>query len=148
MLPTNQATVGRNLATYSYKLQHVATTGNKMSSNIRLQKTCQHCGNRFTAKTTVTQFCSDTCAKRAYKQRKRDEKIEVAIKEETEKAMYNPAISQKEFLTVDEACQLINASRWTIYRLIDKGELKAGKLGRSTRIPRTAINELFKLTEA
>jgi len=62
--------------------------------------------------------------------------------------MYNPAISQKEFLTVDEACQLINASRWTIYRLIDKGELKAGKLGRSTRIPRTAINELFKLTEA
>jgi excisionase family DNA binding protein len=58
------------------------------------------------------------------------------------------AISQKEFLTVDEACQLINASRWTIYRLIDKGELKAGKLGRSTRIPRTAINELFKLTEA
>ena len=53
-----------------------------MSSNIRLQKTCQHCGNRFTAKTTVTQFCSDTCAKRAYKQRKRDAKIEVAIKED------------------------------------------------------------------
>jgi predicted DNA-binding transcriptional regulator AlpA len=55
-----------------------------------------------------------------------ERKIEVAIKEETEKAMYNPAISQKEFLTVEEACQLINASRWTIYRLIDKGELKAG----------------------
>ncbi len=119
-----------------------------MSSNIRLQKTCQHCGNRFTAKTTVTQFCSDTCAKRAYKQRKRNEKIEVAIKEETEKALYNPAIAQKEFLTVEEACQLINASRWTIYRLIEKGELKAGKLGRNTRIPRAAINELFKLTEA
>lgn len=148
MLPTNQATVGRNLATYSYKLQHVATTGNKISSNIRLQKTCQHCGNRFTAKTTVTQFCSDTCAKRAYKQRKRNEKIEVAIKEENEKALYNPAIAQKEFLTVEEVCQLINASRWTIYRLIEKGELKAGKLGRSTRIPQAAINDLFKLTEA
>lgn len=119
-----------------------------MSSNIRLQKTCQHCGNLFTAKTTVTQFCSDHCAKRAYKKRKRDEKIEVAIKVENEKAIYDPSISQKEFLTVEEACQLINASRWTIYRLIDKGELKAGKLGRSTRIPRTAINELFKLSEA
>jgi excisionase family DNA binding protein len=118
-----------------------------MSSNIRLEKICQHCGVQFTAKTTVTQFCSDTCSKRAYKKRKRDEKIGVAIKEETERANYNPFISQKEFLTVDEACQLINASRWTIYRLIDKGELKAGKLGRSTRIPRTAINELFKLTE-
>jgi excisionase family DNA binding protein len=118
-----------------------------MSSNIRLEKICQHCGVQFTAKTTVTQFCSDTCSKRAYKQRKRNEKINVAIKDETEKANYNPSISQKEFLTVDEACQLINASRWTIYRLIDKGELKAGKLGRSTRIPRTAINELFKLSE-
>jgi excisionase family DNA binding protein len=128
-------------------LLHVATTSNKMSSNIRLEKICQHCGVQFTAKTTVTQFCSDTCSKRAYKQRKRNEKINVAIKDETEKSNYNPSISQKEFLTVDEACQLINASRWTIYRLIDKGELKAGKLGRSTRIPRTAINELFKLTE-
>jgi excisionase family DNA binding protein len=118
-----------------------------MSSNIRLPKNCQHCGNRFTAKTTVTQFCSDYCSKRAYKKRKRNEKIEVAITDETEKAINNLAISQKEFLTVDEACQLINASRWTIYRLIDKGELKAGKLGRSTRIPRKAINELFKLKE-
>ncbi|PJJ76468.1 hypothetical protein BXY57_2088 [Thermoflavifilum aggregans] len=68
-----------------------------MSSNIRLQKTCQYCGNRFTAKTTVTQFCSDTCVKRAYKPRKRNEKIEVAIKEETEKALYNPAIAQQEY---------------------------------------------------
>ena len=105
-----------------------------MSSNIRLQKTCQHCGNRFTAKTTVTQFCSDTCAKRAYKQRKRNEKIEVAIKEETEKALYNPAIAQKEFLTVEEACQLINASRWTIYRLIEKGEIAHSMVGRHRRL--------------
>lgn len=119
-----------------------------MSSNIRLQKTCQFCGDHFTAKTTVTQYCSDNCSKRAYKKRKRDEKIEVAVQQETEKALYNPAISQKEFLTVDEACQLINASRWTIYRLIDKGELQAGKVGRNTRIPRAAINQLFKLTEA
>lgn len=132
---------------------HTATSCNNqlqqatMSSNIRLQKTCQFCGERFTAKTTVTQFCSDDCAKRAYKKRKRDEKVEAAIKQETEKTLYNPTISQKEFLTIDEACQLINASRWTIYRLIDKGELKAGKVGRNTRIPRTAINELFKLTE-
>jgi excisionase family DNA binding protein len=114
---------------------HPATSCNNqlqqatMSSNIRLQKTCQYCGERFTAKTTVTQFCSDDCAKRAYKKRKRDEKVEAAIKQETEKALYNPAIAQKEFLTVEEACQLINASRWIIYRLIEKGELKAGKLG-------------------
>ncbi len=28
-----------------------------MSSNIKLQRICQHCGNEFTAKTTVTQYC-------------------------------------------------------------------------------------------
>lgn len=118
-----------------------------MSSNIRLQKTCNYCGEKFTAKTTVTQFCSDNCAKRAYKKRKRDEKVEVAVKQEAEKAIYNPAISQKEFLSIEEACQLINASRWTIYRLIEKGTIKAAKLGRITRIPRSSINHLFNLTE-
>lgn len=118
-----------------------------MSSNIRLQKTCQFCGEIFTAKTTVTLFCSDDCAKRAYKKRKRDEKINAAVKQETERSTHNTGISQKEFLTVDEACQLIHASRWTIYRLIDRGELRAGKVGRNTRIPRCAINELLKLNE-
>lgn len=118
-----------------------------MSSNIRLQKTCNYCGEKFTAKTTVTQFCSDNCAKRAYKKKKREEKTDVAIQQEAEKALYDPAISQKEFLSIDEACQLINASRWTIYRLIEKGALKAGKLGRITRIPRSSINNLFNLTE-
>lgn len=87
------------------------------------------------------------CARLLYKRTKRNEKIEAAIRKETIVKAFNPAISQKEFLTIDEACQLINASRWTIYRLIDKGQLKAGKVGRNTRIPRTAINELFNLTE-
>ncbi|HEY4937191.1 MAG TPA: hypothetical protein VII44_11450, partial [Puia sp.] len=49
-----------------------------MSSNIRLKKVCQHCGNLFTAKTTVTKFCSDDCAKRNYKKRKREEGIQVS----------------------------------------------------------------------
>ena len=30
-----------------------------MSSNIRISKVCQHCNRVFTAKTTVTKFCSD-----------------------------------------------------------------------------------------
>ncbi len=49
-----------------------------MSSNIRIQKVCVHCGSDFTARTTTTQYCSDDCAKRNYKRRKRDEKLEAA----------------------------------------------------------------------
>lgn len=129
-------------ATSSYIQLHKATF---MSSNIRLEKTCNFCGNHFTAKTTVTQFCSDNCAKRAYKQRKRTAKIETAIQEERQKvaAAFNPVVVQKDFLSIDETCQLLGASRWTIYRLIDKGQLKAGKLGSRTIISRQAIDNLF-----
>ena len=52
-----------------------------MSSNIKVQRICQHCGNEFTARTTVTQYCSDTCSKRAYKARIKAAKIESSNKE-------------------------------------------------------------------
>ena len=47
-----------------------------MSSNIRIPKICQHCGNEFIAKTTKTQYCGDNCAKRAYKARKKKAKLQ------------------------------------------------------------------------
>lgn len=142
LLPNNK---WRKDATHSYSEQQPATQGNKMSSNIRLEKTCNFCGNPFTAKTTVTQFCSDNCAKRAYKQRKRSEKIETAIQEQKQKITpsFNPVVVQKDFLSIDETCQLLGASRWTIYRLIDKGQLQAGKIGGRTIISRKAIDNLF-----
>lgn len=112
---------------------------------MRLEKTCRYCGDAFTAKTTVTLYCSDNCAKRAYKKRKRNEKIETAIGQETQRKQYDPFINQKQFLTIEDVCNLISASRWTIYRLIDKRKLKATKLGRNIRITRQAIDEFFKL---
>lgn len=45
-----------------------------MSSNISITRICQHCGNEFTAKTTVTKFCGDQCAKRDYKLRRKTAK--------------------------------------------------------------------------
>ena len=52
-----------------------------MRSKISVQRICEHCGDVFTAKTTVTRFCGDNCAKRAYKQRLKASKIEVSNKE-------------------------------------------------------------------
>ena len=52
-----------------------------MSSNIEVLKICQHCEMEFTARTTVTKYCGDACAKRAYKARKRVEKVEQSNKE-------------------------------------------------------------------
>jgi excisionase family DNA binding protein len=115
-----------------------------MSSNIRLDKTCHFCGVKYIAKTTVTQFCSDNCAKRAYKVRVREQKVQAAIKEENSIRPYNPVVSQKEFLSIKETAQLVGASRWTIYRLIENGKLKAAKLQSRTIIRRSEIDNLFK----
>lgn len=49
-----------------------------MSSNMRIQKVCEECGQEFIAKTTVTRCCSDRCAKLLYKRRKRSQLLQEA----------------------------------------------------------------------
>ena len=118
-----------------------------MSSNIQVQRVCKYCGKEFTAKTTVTKYCSDTCSKRAYKARKRAEKVDQSNKE-THRIKTQPIkeLKAKEFLTISEACKLLSVSRWTIWRAIKNNELKAGSIGRRKLIRRSDIDKLFKPT--
>jgi len=116
-----------------------------MSSNIKVQRICQHCGCEFTARTTVTRYCSDNCAKRAYKVRKRAEKV-IYSNRETYNIKTKPIeeIKAKEFLSVREASKLIGCSRQTIYTLINTGQLKAKNiLTKKTIIRRTEIDRLL-----
>ena len=115
-----------------------------MSSNIRISKVCQHCGKEFIAKTTVTKFCSDSCAKMNYKKRKREEKVRNVNSLEKQQMDFNYAkVGNKEFLSIKETCLLLGASRMTIYRQIKNGTIKAAKLGRRTIIKRSEIDKLF-----
>lgn len=116
-----------------------------MSSNIRIERICQHCGNDFIAKTTVTQYCSDNCAKRAYKVRQKKAKIQTS-NEETKAIKLKPIVElkAKEFLNITETCQLLGLSRWTVWRAIRAGELVAVKVGRRTIIKRADLDQLFK----
>jgi len=117
-----------------------------MSSNIRLPKICQHCGSDFIAKTTVTKYCGDNCAKRAYKIRKREEKINDTTPIAVQKKQFNKQVlKEKEFLSIAETCNLLGASRMTIYRQIKKGNIKTIKLGRRVIIKRSEIEKLFNL---
>ena len=51
----------------------------------------------------------------------------------------------KELLRVGEAAQALNVSRWTIYRWVDEGRLKATKIGKgSLRIFRESVNTLVQ----
>ncbi|WP_289029147.1 DNA-binding protein, partial [uncultured Algoriphagus sp.] len=86
-----------------------------MSSNIRVPKICQHCGTEFIAKTTVTKFCGDNCAKRAYKKRKRDQKVQEIAPTAVQKQEYNQEqVKDKDFLSIAETCKLLGASRMTL----------------------------------
>lgn len=116
-----------------------------MSSNIKITRVCQNCGNEFVARTTVTRCCSDSCAKRFYKQKQKQLKIEKS-EIETNKIRFKPIkeLSEKEFLTVRDASLLLRCSIRTAYQLISSGKIKAVNISqRKTLIRRTEIDKLF-----
>ena len=115
-----------------------------MSSNIQVQRVCQHCGKEFTARTTVTRYCSHRCNSAAQKAKLRADKVEASNKE-TQRIITQPIeqLKAKPFLSVDETCQLLGISRRTVYRLLESGDLKAGKVGSRTIIQRIDIDKLI-----
>lgn len=128
-----------------------------MSSNLHIPKVCQLCGKAFVARTTTTKYCGDTCSKKAYKIRMREQKVQASLEQSHQEmqslqSLQNLQSSQKptaiplnakEFLSVQDAAALIGASRWTIQRLIKSSKIKATKIGRRTIISRSEIDKLF-----
>jgi hypothetical protein len=82
-----------------------------MSSNIKVQRVCQHCGNEFTARTTSTKYCSHKCNKAAYKANLRANKVEESNKE-TQRIKTKPVdeLKAKVYLSIAETCKLIGIS--------------------------------------
>lgn len=116
-----------------------------MSSNIKVKRICLQCGEEFIARTTVTKYCSDNCAKRAYKANLRAEKIQ-ASNQETHRTRIKPIeeLKAKEYLTVRDVATLLNSSLRTIYRLIDQRNIKAINLAkRKTLVKRSDLDRLF-----
>lgn len=115
-----------------------------MSSNIKIQRICEYCNEEFTARTTVTKYCSASCSKRAYKARKRTEKIKTS-NAETHKIQIQPieVLKAKEFLSIKEVCNLIGISRRTIYRMFDRKELNIIKIGTRTIIKRSDLDKIL-----
>jgi excisionase family DNA binding protein len=116
-----------------------------MSSNIKIEKVCQYCGAEFTAKTTKTKYCSHKCASRAYKARQRDGKIRASLTETIQiKESEIEELKAKDFLSITETYKLLGVSRRTVYRMIERGDLKATKIGGRTIVRRTDIDKLFE----
>nr|WP_282189252.1 helix-turn-helix domain-containing protein [Maribellus sp. YY47] len=99
-----------------------------MSSNFTIQRICEYCGNEFTAQTTKTRYCSKICNNAAYKQNKRQVKInqsntETKKSKETKQKLV-PSIKDKDTLTVSETALFLGISRRTVYRWLDDGTIK------------------------
>lgn len=122
-----------------------------MSSNIEIEKICQHCGSNFIAKTTVTKYCSHKCASNAYKLRQKKLKINNSYQETIQQKIISnkdvlmEEIKQKEFLSIKEAHTLVGISERSFYRLMKAGTIKYKKLGKRTIIKRSEINKLFEI---
>jgi excisionase family DNA binding protein len=115
-----------------------------MSSNIKISRICQLCGNEFTARTTVTQYCGDVCAKRAYKKKQKVQKIEQSnIETLAIKAAPIKAIQEQDYLSIQETCELLRISRMTLYRLIKHKKIHSVKFGRRTIISSYNIDQIF-----
>lgn len=130
-----------------------------MSSTIRIASVCQHCRQEFIAKTTVTKYCSDTCAKRAYKARIREQKVTAAISKKQSGSNQHRVIPKSyydiktlEYLTINEAATMLKCDPRTVYNMIHRGKINSINLSvRKTRILKKDIDSLFlipdKLTE-
>lgn len=120
---------------------------------MQILKICEFCKNEFVARTTVTQCCSDPCAKRLYKVRVREKaisraKLETEIKQKPEAYIMEEqvrVIQAKEWLTLKEAALLLNVSPLTLRRWTLAGKVRSEKIGRKHMFERKQLDQLIKL---
>ena len=111
-----------------------------MSSNIKVERICEWCGNKFIAQTTVTRFCCKRCAEHSYKERLRQKKMAVSNQET---AQSNIKWRDKDYLTPTQAAELLGIGRMSIYRYIRNGKIKVVRFSRKTLISKTDIQAMF-----
>jgi excisionase family DNA binding protein len=118
-----------------------------MSSNLRLKRVCEHCKRVFTAKTTVTKFCSDECAKKNYKLRQKTAAISESNEQTKQKITSAPSSSGNGTITVDQMeivdittlCAITTIGERTMYRLIKDQDFPKLKIGGSLRFHKETV---------
>ena len=118
-----------------------------MSSNIEIKKKCRWCGAEFIARKTTTEYCSHRCSGLAYKERKRQEKLDSYQREYEYQQSGQKEVAKQEFLTPTQTATLLGVCHVTIYNYINRGVIKAWKLKRKTLIRRADVDSLFSVLD-
>lgn len=114
-----------------------------MSSNIEIKKTCLWCGREFIARKTSTEYCSHRCSGLAYKERKRQAKLEAYKKEYASQTSEVRAIEEVEFLTPTQCAKLLGVSRRSLYNYLSANSIPCLQLKGKTLIGRSHLDKLF-----
>lgn len=114
-----------------------------MSSNIKIEKVCEWCGNKFTAQTTVTRFCSKRCSEHSYKERMRQRKIALSNQEKKLQSCNGSKWRDKDFLTPTQAAELLGIGRMSVYQYIRAGKIKVNRFDRKTLISKADLMAMF-----
>lgn len=116
------------------------------SSNIRIKKVCEWCGEVFYAQKTTTRYCSHRCNSKAYKEASRNKRIQKTETETDSLISQQPMqmIKDKEFLSFAEAGTLLGISRQAVYKMVAARHLKASKISsRLSFIKRSDIESML-----
>lgn len=117
------------------------------ASKIQIKKICECCGKEFIAFKTSTRYCSKQCNCKAYKLKLRKQQVCAAEFDNQERHEAKKADDVKEmaFLSTQDAARLLGISHRSVYNLIYKGVLRAGKVScRMTFIRREDIEIMLE----
>ena len=117
-----------------------------MSSNIRIESTCEFCGEKFIAKTLKTRYCSHTCNSRDYKMKLKNKKLkeEINNRKDYDISKNVEALKNREYLSARDAAVIVGCSTKTIYRLLNDGTIKGVNLSkRLTRINKKSLESII-----
>lgn len=115
------------------------------SGTIVYNLTCSHCGKSFQSSKVTTKFCSTSCAKKARIQEEHKRKqadyynslIISSVRSQVNK------YSDKEYLKIPEAADLLGVSDKSIRRYIDRGDLKCLKTTGLILVKTESIHNLY-----
>ena len=116
------------------------------TSKMRIVKQCKCCGKQFIATRMSTLYCSRACNRRIVheKERKRELSAKNALLEQEES---NPDFNTSDSLKLLKASDLsvmLGVSHATVYRLFEKGTLKAVQIGHGTYVRQKDFDALFE----
>lgn len=124
-----------------------------MSSNMVVQRICEHCGDEFIAKTTATRYCSKKCNSAAYKKNIREQRI--AISNQNVQKIKKESLSKsgilaqdKDILSISEAALYLGVCKKTIYNWLNTGAIKGKRISnRKVLIMKSDLVAMFQENE-